>query len=74
MILSGHEIAREVGLGRIKIDDFDPERMEPNSYGFRLGDAILEYTSDVLDPERVPQTVRTEIGEEGIILQPGKCR
>ena len=74
LILSGHEIAREVGLGRIKIDDFDPERMEPNSYGFRLGDAILEYTSDVLDPERVPQTVRTEIGEEGIILQPGKCR
>ena len=32
MILSGLEIARQIELGTIQIDPFDPVRLNPNSY------------------------------------------
>lgn len=70
MILSGKEIADEVRRGRIQIDGFDPDRVEPNSYGFRLGNTFIEYQDEVLDSYQAPTTVTTVAGPEGVVLKP----
>lgn len=72
MILTHHEIAREVDAGRITIDDFDRRRLEPNSYGFRLGKQLLRYDQPVLDARHQVTTTTTEIGSEGYVLRPGR--
>lgn len=50
MILTGNEIAREVGRGRIKISGFDSAKLSTNSYDLSLGSTLLKYTDAVLDP------------------------
>lgn len=72
MILTGSDIHREVLAGRIHIDDYDPERLEPNSYGFRLADEILWYDQDVVDCFEPPVVRRRTIGPAGIVLEPEK--
>lgn len=72
MILTGKEIADEVARGRIVIDDFDPSRVEPNSYGFRLGHTIICYEDEILDPHVPPTSVSTTMGPGGFVLQPGR--
>lgn len=42
MILSGPEIARQVELGNIEIDPFDPKNLGPNSYDVHLGNKLLK--------------------------------
>lgn len=42
-MLTGPEIARQVVLGAIRIDGFDPERVGPNSYDLTLGDKLAVY-------------------------------
>jgi dCTP deaminase len=72
MILSGTEIIRQRELGRIQIDPFAPNQVNPNSYNFRLGATIMSYINEVLDP-RIPQPVSTEtIPESGMLLYPNK--
>jgi dCTP deaminase len=72
VILTGDQIGKEVAAGRICIDDFDPERTEPNSYGFRLGASIMEYDEPVLDA-RIPARATTrDIPDEGRVLHPGR--
>lgn len=41
-ILSGPEIKRQVGRGRILIEPYDPRQLNPVSYDVRLGETILE--------------------------------
>jgi dCTP deaminase len=72
VILSGPEILSEVRAGRIHIDAFDPERVEPNSYGFRLAGDILQYEQEVLDCYEPPRSRRFRMGSEGLVLQPGR--
>jgi dCTP deaminase len=72
VILTGSEICREVLAGRIHIDDFDPARLEPNSYGFRLAADLIQYREDVLDCFEAARTVRRTIGPEGVVLEPGQ--
>ncbi|WP_175407868.1 deoxycytidine triphosphate deaminase [Streptomyces sp. TRM64462] len=72
MILSGPEILAEVRAGRIHIDDFDPERVEPNSYGFRLADDILWYEQDAIDCFEPPAATQVKMGPEGMVLEPGR--
>ena len=72
MILTGPEIRREVRAGRIHIDDFDPDRVEPNSYGFRLARNILWYEQEVIDCREPGRTGSHHIGPEGYVLQPGR--
>ncbi|MER7986040.1 deoxycytidine triphosphate deaminase [Streptomyces noursei] len=72
MILSGPEILSEVRAGRIHIDDFDPERLEPNSYGFRLAEDILWYDDDVIDCFTPPKAQHLTMGPEGMVLEPGR--
>jgi dCTP deaminase len=72
MILTGREIEREVAAGRIHIDGFSPERLEPNSYGFRLGAELLWYEQEILDCFEPPDAVRYTMGSEGLVLEPGR--
>lgn len=72
MILTGSSIHREVLAGRINIDDFDPARLEPNSYGFRLAAGIIRYEQEILDCFEPARTVREEMGPGGYVLYPGQ--
>lgn len=47
-MLTGPEILRQIHLGRIAIDPFDPKRLNPNSYNLRLADKLLVYKSGQL--------------------------
>ncbi|MEU4244474.1 deoxycytidine triphosphate deaminase [Actinoplanes sp. NPDC026619] len=73
MILSGDAIAAGVAAGDIVINPFDPAHLEPNSYGFHLGDEILSYSDPVLEPNRTPTVIRHLIGPNGMLLEPNRC-
>lgn len=72
MILTGDRIHGEVLAGRIHIDEFDPERLEPNSYGFRLAPGLIRYDQAVLDCFEPARTVTERMGPEGYVLRPGR--
>lgn len=42
-MITGREIARQVGLGAIRIEPFDPGSLNPNSYNLRLCARLLVY-------------------------------
>ena len=71
MILSGEEIRAQLGTN-IKIDPFDPERINPNSYNLTLHDELLAYNEPVLDMLRPNKTSRLVIPEEGFLIEPHK--
>lgn len=45
MILTGPEIERQVSLGAIKITNYDPANVGPNSYDVRIDLSTLRYVS-----------------------------
>lgn len=70
--LSGLEIDRLVKAGQLKIDPYDPKRLNPNSYNLRLSNELLVYTEVVLDMRRENAVEAITIPKEGLILQPGR--
>lgn len=71
MILTGHEIQKQVGLGRIKIDPFDPGRINPASYDLALGDQLAVYHSSVAC---YPRNSTQDLPEDGRYFTPkGGC-
>jgi deoxycytidine triphosphate deaminase len=70
VILTGTEIGRECGNGRITIEPFRPDQVNPNSYNFRLGRQLSVYTGDVLDPRRPNPHTEIEMPDEGFVLEP----
>src|ERR1700739_1582384 len=68
MILTGPEIIRQHGLGTIRIDPFNVEQVNPNSYNFRLGRTVKVYKNDVLDPRVKQPTVSVGIPDAGLVL------
>lgn len=72
MILTGPQIAAEVAAGRIVIEDFDHDRIEPNSYGFRLGRSLMIHRSPIVDCAEPPDTEVIELSRLGTVLQPGR--
>ncbi|WP_406091606.1 2'-deoxycytidine 5'-triphosphate deaminase domain-containing protein [Streptomyces sp. NBC_01013] len=46
MILTGQAITEAVSSGDIVIDPFDTERINPNSYNYRLGEEIYQVHAD----------------------------
>jgi dCTP deaminase len=72
MILTGPQIISEVAAGRIVIDDFDPARVEPNSYGVRLGHQLLAYENGAVDCAEPPRHTTLHIDPEGFVIQPGR--
>lgn len=71
MILSGHEIRRQLGRN-IVIDPFDDDRLNPNSYNLSLHDELLVYEEVVLDVKQPNRFRRISIPSEGLILSPSQ--
>jgi len=70
MILTGSEITNAVRSGRIIIDPFDPDCVNPNSYNFKLSPVLKVYDEAILDVRR-PSTARSiQIRPEGYVLEP----
>lgn len=72
MILTGPQIAAEVAAGRITIDPYTPQGVEPNSYRFHLAKEIVCYDHEVVDCATPPASSRQRIGADGILVQPGR--
>ena len=70
MILTGHEIAKQVKKGRIHIYPFTSDDINPNSYNFRLGNKLKIYKNAILDPKIVNEYTEIMIPEEGFVLMP----
>jgi dCTP deaminase len=71
MILSGHEIRRQLGRN-IVIDPFDEERLNPNSYNLSLHDELLVYEEVVLDMRKSNRVERITIPSDGLVLTPNQ--
>jgi dCTP deaminase len=78
MILTHDEILREIELGRIGIDPYDPDAVGPASIDLRLGNEIrifspmpqvlpISATTDYRD-----QTYRLELTPAGYVIKPGE--
>lgn len=72
MVLTGSEIHRKVKEGTVIIEPFDERQLEQNSYGCRLGDELLEYSSQQIDPHKGLDVIRHSIPDEGFVLQPNR--
>lgn len=70
MILTGAKIIEEVHQDNIRIDPFDPEMVNPNSYNYRLGSELLLVTDECLDPRRKSSIEVITLGPTGFVLEP----
>ena len=71
MILSGLEIQNQLNK-KIKIEPYNPEQLNPNSYNLSLSDQLLVYTDPVLDMRKENTARSITIPQEGLLLEPGK--
>lgn len=73
-ILSGPEIRKQVDAGVIRIDPYNPEHINSNSYDVTLGGKLMEYRSLVLDikDESTLETSSRNIPPKGYLLLPGR--
>ena len=77
MFLSDEDIKKEVENGKICIDDFDKERVQPASYDILLGNKFIlteSHQSQYIDPVKkiFPKTREVEIADsEEFVLHPG---
>jgi dCTP deaminase len=69
MILTGKAIADCVSTGEIRISPFDHNLINPNSYDLRLGDRLLIYVNDILDPRQDNKAREIIIPREGYVLK-----
>src|SRR5262249_2821643 len=72
MILTGPEIIRQHGLGAIRIDPFNVDQINPNSYNFRLDRTVKIYKNDVLDPKIKQPTDPIDIPDDALVLDSGR--
>lgn len=71
MMLTGDEIEAMRRAGQIFIEPYDARYLEPNSYGFHLGETLLQIIDDVVDPTILTSTQEIVIPETGYVLEPG---
>lgn len=71
MILSGHEIRRQLGRN-IAIEPFNESQLNPNSYNLTLHDELMTYEELVLDMRRANRVRRLTIPPEGLVLNPNQ--
>ncbi|ROR46481.1 dCTP deaminase [Kitasatospora cineracea] len=70
MILTGPAIAAAVAAGEIAIEPFDPARLSPNAYDWRLGETLRVCDGD-LDAAAPTSSTELTIPPEGVVLDPG---
>jgi dCTP deaminase len=71
VILTGPEIARAIAVGDIAIDPFDPGRLSPNAYDWRLGD-VIRMCDTALDAAQSHVFAEHAIPAAGMLLVPGR--
>ncbi len=71
MILTGSAITEAVGRGDIAIDPFDQDRVNPNSYNYRLGPEIYAVQASG-DPSREVVHRRLEPADGRYLLRKGQ--
>jgi dCTP deaminase len=71
MILTGKKIIQEVNNSKIDIFPFDKKRITTNTYDLSLGNTIIRYKDNIIDPKCKPQYDEITIPEGGLILQAG---
>ncbi|MGC0416320.1 dCTP deaminase [Embleya sp. AB8] len=69
MILTGPAIAAAVAAREISIDPFDPKRLSPNAYDWRLGETLRVCDGD-LDAAARSTFVEISIPTNGYVLRP----
>jgi len=65
MILTGPKIRQAVKFGEITIEPFDEKNLNPNSYNYRLGKALI-----ALNPKREKQR-KIDLTPAGCVVKPG---
>lgn len=70
--MTGNMIREEVRRNAITISNFDERNVEPNSYGFRLGEDLIVYDEAEIDGMGTRKTSKVKIPEEGYILEPDR--
>lgn len=70
MILTGLEIEKRLGTD-IKIDPYDPKKLNPNSYNLTLHDELIVYKDNILDMAIDNQYKTVKIPSDGLLLVPG---
>ena len=71
MILTWESIKEEVRKGRIKIDPFKDELLNPNSYNFRIDKKIVVYKYDkYIDLSNIPQIEEIDFPDSGLLIKP----
>ena len=71
MILTDKKISEAIALGHIIIEPFRADCLGTNSYDVHLGKTLAVYKDRELDARKHNEIDYLEIGEEGILLQPG---
>jgi dCTP deaminase len=77
-VLSDGAILEHVDAGRIKIDPWDPARVQPASVDLRLGDSFRvfhNHRTTAIDLRRPPTNLTEEVvatAEEGFVIHPGE--
>ncbi|MFI6282009.1 dCTP deaminase domain-containing protein [Streptomyces sp. NPDC050988] len=69
MILTGPAIAAAQAAGEITIEPYDPARLSPNAYDWRLGDTLRICDTDLDAAAPTPYT-ETAIPGSGLVLRP----
>lgn len=75
-ILTGDKILKEYKAGKITINDFNKEQLNPNSYNLRIGDKFIQYVNvkefDLKKPETYSTSYEVNIDPvNGTLLYPG---
>ncbi|MFE0654201.1 deoxycytidine triphosphate deaminase [Streptomyces sp. NPDC059534] len=69
MILTGPAIAAARAAGEITIEPYEPKRISPNAYDWRLGDT-LRFHDGALDAARATEFREVPVPEAGYVLLP----
>lgn len=72
MILTGSAILKAVEEGRVHIDPFDPARVNPNSYNYRLSGHLRTSVGANLDAAQESEWEDLFIPPSGLVLEPGR--
>ena len=72
MILSDRSILEAITTHDIVIDPYDRDCLGTNSYDVHLSKNLACYIDDIIDDKKHNQVDRFQIGEQGIVLHPGK--
>jgi dCTP deaminase len=71
VILTGAEIRSRIGCGDIVCEPFFDDHVNPNSIDLTLGDKILRYSGEPLDPMVEAKVEEVAVPAEGLLLPAG---